>query len=183
MAYIRQIDYPEATGDLEEFYDRLVEVAGSVPNIVKLASLKLPAMRAAQDLYQSVLYHESGLTMTQKEAVSTLVSAMNGCGYCVDHHGAALERRADEEGIGGAGLADQIIADYRDAGLDPRTEQILAFAEKLTDEPEAMGPEDVAELREHGMTDEEILDLVQLVAYFNYTNRVATALGVDPEEG
>ena len=29
---------------------------------------------------------------------------------------------------------------------------------------------------------EEILDLVQLIAYFNYTNRVATALGVDPEE-
>ena len=42
---------------------------------------------------------------------------------------------------------------------------------------------DVAGLRNEGMTDEEILDLVQLIAYFNYTNRVATALGVDPEEG
>ena len=44
-----------------------------------------------------------------------------------------------------------------------------------------MDENNVTALRAEGMTDEEILDLVQLVAYFNYTNRVATALGVDPE--
>ena len=38
-------------------------------------------MKSSQDLYQSVLYHESGLTMTQKEMVSTVVSEINGCGY------------------------------------------------------------------------------------------------------
>lgn len=46
-----------------------------------------------------------------------------------------------------------------------------------------MDEADVAGLRNEGMTDEEILDLVQLIAYFNYINRIATALGVDPEEG
>jgi len=81
MAYIRQIEHAEATGELKVFYDNLAEIAGGVPNIVKLSSLKLPAMKAAQDLYQSVLYHESGLTMAQKEMVSTVVSVINGCGY------------------------------------------------------------------------------------------------------
>ena len=81
MAYIRQIEHADASGELKEFYDNLAEIAGGVPNVVKLSSLKLPAMKAAQDLYQSVLYHESGLSMAQKEMVSTVVSVINGCGY------------------------------------------------------------------------------------------------------
>lgn len=176
MAYIRQIEHADATGDLAVFYEDLVELAGSVPNIVKLSSLKLPAMKGAQDLYQSVLYHDSGLTMTQKEMVSTLVSAINGCDYCVDHHGRALDDVAER-----SGLAAAVIADPHQAGLDSRTLAMLVFAAKLTREPDTMGPGEVEALRAEGMTDEEILDLVQLVGYFNYTNRVATALGVDPE--
>ena len=81
MAHIRQIEHSEATGELKTFYDDLTDIAGGVPNIVKLGSLKLPAMKAAQDLYQSVLYHDSGLTMAQKEMVSTVVSVINGCDY------------------------------------------------------------------------------------------------------
>jgi uncharacterized peroxidase-related enzyme len=133
-------------------------------------------MKAAQDLYQSVLYHESELTMSEKEMVSTLVSSINGCGYCVRHHGAALE-----EASGSRGLTERITADYRKAGLDSRTVNVLAFSEKLTRHPSTMGEEDIETLRYQGMTDFGILDLVQLIAYFNYTNRLATALGVDPE--
>jgi len=177
MAYIRQIGPSEASGDLAEFYDELVEVAGAVPNIVKLASLKPPAVRAAQDLYRSVLYHESDLTMTQKEMVSTLVSVINGCGYCVDHHGAALDEHA-----GTPGLARQVTTDYRKAEIDSNTLALLEFAEKLTKHPSSMVEGDVDTLRSTGMSDEAILDLVQLIAYFNYTNRLATALGVDPED-
>lgn len=81
MAYIRLIEHQDATGELKEFYDWLAPIAGGIPNIVKLSSLKLPAMKSSQDLYQSVLYHESGLTMAQKEMVSTVVSEINGCGY------------------------------------------------------------------------------------------------------
>ena len=59
--------------------------------------------------------------------------------------------------------------------------RMLEFSEKVTKNPGGMSEADVEPLRKEGMTDEEILDLVQLVAYFNYTSRVATALGVDPE--
>ena len=59
--------------------------------------------------------------------------------------------------------------------------RMLEFSETLTVRPDAMSEGDIAPLREEGMTDEEILDLVQLICYFNYTNRLATALGVEPE--
>ena len=81
MAFIRQIEHSEATGELKKFYDALAEVAGGVPNIVKLSSLKLSAMSAAQNLYQSVLYEESGLSREQKEMVCIVVSGINGCEY------------------------------------------------------------------------------------------------------
>ncbi|MFQ5915791.1 MAG: carboxymuconolactone decarboxylase family protein [Nitrospinota bacterium] len=81
MAYIRQIEPADAAGELKAFYDRLTEVAGGVPNIVKLSSLKLSAMSAAQSLYRSAMYEDSGLSRAQKEMVSIVVSVINGCGY------------------------------------------------------------------------------------------------------
>ena len=176
MAFIRQIEHEASDGDLRAFYDDVVSRAGSVPNVVKLSSLKPPAAIAAQDLYQSVLYHDSGLSMLEKEMVSTLVSSINGCAYCVAHHGAAVERLA-----GSANSAAWVTFAWRQADVDERTRAMLAFTEKLTANPDTLGETDVAALRAVGLSDEDVLDLVQLVAYFNYVNRLAMALGVDPE--
>ena len=55
------------------------------------------------------------------------------------------------------------------------------FAELLTRTPSAVRPQDLNTLRAHGLTDRDILDLVEVISYFNYINRIADALGVDPE--
>jgi uncharacterized peroxidase-related enzyme len=52
---------------------------------------------------------------------------------------------------------------------------------KLTREPARVTAADLAPLRRVGLTDRDILDAVQVIAYFNYINRVADALGVDLE--
>jgi alkylhydroperoxidase family enzyme len=44
-----------------------------------------------------------------------------------------------------------------------------------------MTPQDLDELRAGGLTDSEIHDAVQVISYFNYINRLADALGCDPE--
>jgi alkylhydroperoxidase family enzyme len=59
---------------------------------------------------------------------------------------------------------------------------MLEFAECLTRAPWASGPGDIAELRRHGFDDRDIHDIVQVAAYFNYINRVADGLGVEPED-
>ena len=51
----------------------------------------------------------------------------------------------------------------------------------MTLAPSEMSWADVEGLRGQGFTDEAIHDAVQVVSYFNYINRVADALGVDPE--
>jgi uncharacterized peroxidase-related enzyme len=71
--------------------------------------------------------------------------------------------------------------DYTKAELDGPTRALLDFARKLTLLPRDMERADVAALREHGFADADILDAVQLIGYFNFTNRVMDALGIQPD--
>jgi len=52
----------------------------------------------------------------------------------------------------------------------------------MTRAPSECGAGDVAALRAAGFDDRAIHDAVQVIAYFNYINRVADALGTDPED-
>lgn len=56
------------------------------------------------------------------------------------------------------------------------------FAVKLTLRPGAMKESDVASLRDHGFDDNQITIATQVIGYFNYINRIADGLGVDPED-
>ncbi|MCE2514710.1 MAG: peroxidase [Acidobacteria bacterium] len=77
---------------------------------------------------------------------------------------------------------ERIKRDWRAAGLGEADRALLAFADKLTREPSASTESDLAELRRHGFGDEELLDAVQIISYFNYINRIADGLGVDLED-
>ncbi len=78
-------------------------------------------------------------------------------------------------------LVHQIVRDWRSAPLSGADRALCAFAEKLTRTPAAMTPADVDALRAHGFDDRAIHDAVQIIGYFNYINRVADGLGVEPE--
>ena len=58
---------------------------------------------------------------------------------------------------------------------------MLDFAAKLTKAPASVEPDDLEELRRHGFDDAAIHDIVQVAALFNYYNRLADGLGIDPE--
>ena len=77
----------------------------------------------------------------------------------------------------------RIQEDYRSSGLDEVTKRLLDFAVKLTTTPKKMAKADLDVLRSCGFRDEGILDAIQLVAYFNYINRVIDSLGTEPEPG
>jgi uncharacterized peroxidase-related enzyme len=71
--------------------------------------------------------------------------------------------------------------DYRTAELTPADRALCDYAVKLTRAPHEMTRDDISALRAAGLSDAAVLDAVQVIAYFNYINRVADALGVDPE--
>ena len=75
-----------------------------------------------------------------------------------------------------------MIYDYRQAPLGPEDRALCDFAVKLTLRPGAMSKQDFDLLGQQGFTDEQITIAVQVIGYFNYINRVAEGLGVDPED-
>ena len=74
-----------------------------------------------------------------------------------------------------------VQTNYHTAGLTGREVALLDFAVKLTKTPSGVRAEDLQALRGHGRTDEQLVDAVHCVGYFNFINRVLDGLGVDPE--
>ena len=90
------------------------------------------------------------------------------------HHGAALARE------GGAAHLEAVASGDFDA-LPDRIRVLCRYALKLTSTPWEMTEADAAALRASGFTDRDIVDANQVVAYYNYVNRVAEGLGVELE--
>ena len=71
--------------------------------------------------------------------------------------------------------------DYRAAGLSPRERALCDFAVKLTHLAAEIDDADVDALRAEGLTDTDVSDAIQVIAYFNYVTRVADGVGIEDE--
>ncbi len=80
-----------------------------------------------------------------------------------------------------AELPRALARDHREADLEAADRAMLDYAVKLTRTPGDMGDGDVERLREVGFDQVAILDICQVVSYFNYVNRMADGLGVELE--
>jgi uncharacterized peroxidase-related enzyme len=78
-------------------------------------------------------------------------------------------------------LVQALMADPVTAPLEGADRALVAYSLKLTRTPREMRPADAETLRAAGLSEEEIFEAAFLTAYFNYTNRVAEGLGVEPE--
>jgi uncharacterized peroxidase-related enzyme len=76
---------------------------------------------------------------------------------------------------------DRIAVDWRTAGLDAADVALCEYAERLTAVPGDVGGDDIDLLRRAGFDDEGISSATQVIAYFNYINRIAEGLGVPME--
>ena len=92
------------------------------------------------------------------------------------HHSDALRREP-----GGAQLLEAVVSDNVDA-LPGRLRALHPYVTKLTLSPAVVTAQDVRALLDAGLLPAEVIDANQVIAYFNYVNRVAQGLGVELEE-
>ena len=177
-SWIKMIPEDEATGVLRELYDEARTPHGTVDNVMKAHSLRPHTMHGHVTLYRSVLHHpDITLPLWFLEVVASYVSIKNDCAYSLTHHFMNARRLLDDDG-----RCDDIL-DCLNAGT-PETEfqakqlALLRYAAKLTTDVATMEASDIATLRENDCTDGEILEVNQVVAYFNYSNRLLNGLGV-----
>ena len=174
MAWTAIIGPEEAQGELKELYDALqargitltaefLGVYTQEPGILRWLTAGLKPG-----------YGATGIDTTLTQMIATVVSVENGCGNCTAIHGGLMRRM-----LGDDALADQIMDDYSQAPLEPAVRAALDYAVKLTREPKGVTEADVQRLRDAGYTDQQIVDVAHIAAWFNYVNRVALGLGTE----
>lgn len=177
MAYIRVIGEDEADGKLFDVYDEIQRNRGRVSNILRSQSLDPKALRAHLDLYMATVFGKGGLSRREAELLAVVVSHANGDAYCAQHHAEALDRYAkDPEWV------KLVTNDPAKAKLTEREAALVHFALGLTKEPGKGQKKAVDALRSRGFTDEQVLQAVEIVAYFNFANRLSLGLGVELEQ-
>jgi alkylhydroperoxidase domain protein len=119
--------------------------------------------RTATD--RGIFYTPGGLPRPERELSAAATSRLNGCIYCASVH-ARLSAQL-RQGVGAVS----------DLGLDQRWEAIVSLAVALAATPPAASPAHLARLRELGLSDLELLDIVQATAFFSWANRLMLTLG------
>jgi uncharacterized peroxidase-related enzyme len=178
MPYIQTISPEQASGQLKDIYDQLLQSRGKLAEVHKIQSLNPPSLLHHMELYMSLMFSQSPLQRYQREMMAVVVSAANRCEYCYTHHGAALNHYWKD-----SGKVAQLQRDYTQLALSPTDQLLCQLAEALTLAPESITPEDHLDpLRESGLDDRALLDATQIIAYFNFVNRLVLGLGVALEE-
>jgi uncharacterized peroxidase-related enzyme len=153
---------------------------GTVDNVMRVHSLRPSTMRGHVVLYRSVLHDETNtLPLWLQECIASWVSILNNCEYSLANHWANASHL----------IADASRASAVKEALDARRPQdafdresvLFDYAEKLTLRPGEMQVTDVDAIRNAGFDDGEILELNQIIGYFNYANRTLSGLGVTTE--
>ncbi|MCZ6684315.1 MAG: peroxidase-related enzyme [Planctomycetota bacterium] len=177
MAYIDTIHESDAKGRLADLYHRFGNPDGTVDNVMKVHSLNPESLEAHGALYIQAMHRPSPVTRAEREMIGVVVSRLNRCDYCQVHHAAGLRRLLPPER---SSLADT-LANGRPNGLTERESAIVNLARQLTNEPAAMRAGNMNDARAAGLSDREILDVIQTAAYFAYANRIVLGLGAEVE--
>jgi uncharacterized peroxidase-related enzyme len=153
--------------DIKGAFNHLLRVDGFVPNVLKSYSFDAEKFRPFLKMYNNVMLMDSPL--------STLVSSINRCVYCLTTHGAAVRTLSGDPLLG-----ELLVQNYRVASLGTRHRAMLDFAVKVTEASYAITEADREALRKAGFDDRAIWDITAVVGFFNMSNRMANALDMVP---
>jgi uncharacterized peroxidase-related enzyme len=174
MAWIQTVAWSDASGTLKEAYDWQAKRLGQPTDYTQLGSLYPDLVQLRLQLYKVVEACPSGLTPIERQLAALVTSVLNETPHCSSGLVLKLESLGAERKF-----LDRVSADPRTARSgEPRLDAIMDYAVKLTLAPGSVTADDVEALRAQGLTDLEVLDLNNMVAYYCYTNRVANGLGL-----
>jgi uncharacterized peroxidase-related enzyme len=163
--------------DLRKYFGVCDEKIGFLPNVLKAYSFDQSKLRAFIDLYNDLMLADSPLSKLDREMIAVVVSSANHCFYCLTAHGQAVRQLSGDPALG-----ELLVMNYRAARLTRRQRAMLDFAHRLTVAPDATGEPERAALRRAGFDDRAIWDIAAVAAFFNMTNRLATAVEMMPNE-
>lgn len=161
--------------DIATLFSKCQAKLGLIPNVLVAYAHRPEKLRVFSQYYNELMLGESGLSKLEREMIAVAVSSMNDCWYCQVAHGAAVRQYS-----GNPVLGDAIMINYRYADITPRQKAMLDFSEKLTKDSAQISEKDRQILRNHDLSEEDIWDVCEVAAFFNMSNRLASATGMKP---
>lgn len=124
--------------------------------------------------FNAIMYAPGGLSRAEREVAATAVSRSNGCVYCASVHAQRFEQLAKRNDV-----MAQMFDDPDTAGTNARERAIIQASLALTRAPGSFGKQNLQPLRDAGLSDLEILDMLHSAALFGWANRLMLNLGVE----
>lgn len=172
MSYIGLVSEEQASPALQEIYKKIREQFGFLPNYFQALG-RDPALLQAHNALFEVVAADRALTRAQKEQLGLVVSGLNSSSYCIAIHMEVLRGLGVEKRLG-----KKLATDYENAPVEEKDKALFRFADKLTRKPFDISGGDVEALRQAGWSEQEVLEAVVAVAWFNFVNRFSTGLGL-----
>jgi alkylhydroperoxidase domain protein len=165
---------PLAESELTQRHrDGLVDASRAKSDYFRLLARDPEVLKARTLVDKDIFYTVAeGLPRAERELAATAASRLNGCVFCASVHSrfaAHFSGRTDD--------VDRLLEEGVDADLGERWNAIVAAAVALTRTPSDFGPSHVARLRDVGLDDLEIADVIHGAAFFNWANRLMLSLG------
>jgi uncharacterized peroxidase-related enzyme len=180
-AWIKMISDDEADDRLRALLDQARTPHGTVDTVMRVHSLRPATMEGHVTLYRSVLHSDDNvLPFWFLEIVASYTSILNDCTYSLTHHFMNVRNLLKEQP-----RSDRIFvalkAQRPEDEFEGKELALLRYAAKLTTHVGKLVKSDFEALKIAGCDDGEILEVNQVCAYFNYSNRLLNGLGATTE--
>lgn len=129
-------------------------------------------LRQRSTAFNAIMYAPGGLSRAERELGSTYVSRVNGCVYCASVHAQRFEQLAKRNEV-----IAQVFEDPATAGTTARELAIGKFSIQITEAPATVNADSIQALKDAGLNEGEILDLLHSDAIFAWANRLMLNLG------
>ncbi len=129
-------------------------------------------LRQRSAAFNAIMYAPSGMPRSERELASSVVSRINGCVYCASVHAQRFEQLAKRTDV-----IKEVFTEPLTAGTNDRERAIVAFSVALTKEPDQISPQHIQTLKDAGLSEIEILDLIHSISIFAWANRLMLNLG------
>ncbi|PIE20659.1 MAG: alkylhydroperoxidase [Neptuniibacter caesariensis] len=178
--HITALDLPipehgQLSPEFQNYFSVCEEKLGLVPNVLKAYSHNPAQLDVFSRMYNELMHGDSKLSALEKEMIAVAVSAANGCYYCQVAHGTTVRKLSGDPMLG-----ELLVMNYRVAELSDRHRAMLDFAVKLTEASHSILETDRQALRDKGFSEQEIWDIANIAGFYNMTNRVASAVDMQP---
>ncbi|OZI51448.1 alkylhydroperoxidase [Bordetella genomosp. 4] len=129
-------------------------------------------LRQRSAAFNAIMYAPGGMPRAERELGATVVSRINGCVYCASVHAQRYTQLAKQDAV-----IEQVFENPHTAGTTPREQAITKFSIDLTERPAEISAADIKALKDAGLNDADVLDLLHSDAIFAWANRLMLNLG------